>query len=392
MRSLRYASAALGLICCLALASLPAIASAAVSYAKDPWNINIDTPVLPSVILSIGMLKDKKPHPDERGDPHGLIGIKITPNVSNAHIVVTAQVDGLSKPSQYDGTLGKAGKTYTVRPTMRWNTEQLLHLYQPLPETVTISVTLNGVNLGSKTKSVEIHSVNDVPFEVKTSNGKWVDSSVLYAAYVNENSPVVEKILQQALYYRAVKSFDGYQRNQANVEMQVFAVWNVLQRRHIHYSSVATPSVHSDQAYTQTVRFIGQAWGSQQANCVDGSVLFASVLYKIGLQPLLIRTPDHMFLGYYVKPRTSTAPGKLEFLETTLVGQGPLPSKLTWRFGHFIYPPKSSKSYREFVQAVKYGDKEFYSEVLPALKAHKPGYDIIDVAKARQIGINAISN
>ena len=42
-----------------------------------------------------------------------------------------------------------------------------------------------------------------------------------------------------------------------------------------------------------------QALESSQINCVDGSVLFASLLRSINIEPILVRTPGHMFVGYY---------------------------------------------------------------------------------------------
>jgi hypothetical protein len=42
------------------------------------------------------------------------------------------------------------------------------------------------------------------------------------------------------------------------------------------------------------------------------------------------------------------------------------------------------------VQAVQYATNAFNLEVLPALQQHKSRYRLIDVAKARQAGVNAI--
>jgi hypothetical protein len=49
---------------------------------------------------------------------------------------------------------------------------------------------------------------------------------------------------------------------------------------------------------------------------VDGSVLFASVLRQIGIEPILVLVPGHMFMGFYLDPECT----KPEFLETTMMG------------------------------------------------------------------------
>lgn len=366
----------------------PAFASQDISYTEDPWKLDLKTPLFPSFILSTSMVKFTGQH--VIGDPNSVVRIKITPNVANAQIKVVASVDGLARKSEYDGTLGPAGKTYTVDPTIRWKTERLLNMNEPEPDTVNVAVTLNGVSLGSKTKTVEVHAVNDVPFVYINKNGKAEDTSKLYAAFVNENSPVVEEILHEALRYGAVQHFVGYQRGPKEVEKQVFAVWNVLQRHHVTYSSIATPSVSSNRVYSQTVRFISQSWRSQQANCVDGSVLFASVLYKIGLDPVLVQIPGHMFVGYYMNPKYEGSYRDIQFLETTMVGNGQLPRPNSPPFSR-SNPLDRSASLREFLYAVKFANHEYDTKALPGIRQHAFRYDIIDIKQARQMGITPIS-
>jgi len=374
----------------LLLNTAPVAAKQGAGKASEPnWAVHVEKPIFPSVLLSTAFLKMKNRH--VLGDPHGVVLVGIEPGVAHAHVHVSVQVDGLSAASEYDGDLESATKKYVIAPTIRWNTDKLLSVHQPMPTTISVSVKENGKALGTKTKRVEVRAVNDVPFAVRESNGKTKDLSPLFAAFVNENSPVVDKILKKALYYRAVNSFAGYQQGEQNVEMQVFAIWNVLQREHVKYSSITRPSGASKRIYSQSVRFIGDSYRMKQANCVDGSVLFASVLYKIGLYPVLVVIPGHMFVGYYLDKKDYGHFQNMQFLETTLIGAGKQPSKYNWRFGHFLHTPRSTYSYRQFSQAVAYANKEYNKEALPGLRAGKPGYALIDIKAARDKGISPIS-
>jgi hypothetical protein len=159
----------------------------------------------------------------------------------------------------------------------------------------------------------------------------YQDLSALFAGYVNESDPFVEKVLQEALQAKVVNSFDGYQRGVDDVRQQVFALWYVLQQHGLHYSSITTPSAASPggRVASQAVRFIAQSVQSQQANCADGSVLFASLLYKIGIKPILVVIPGHMFVGYYLDKELQ----RPQFLETTMLGAGPHPksAKESWQ-------------------------------------------------------------
>ncbi|MBN1139471.1 MAG: hypothetical protein JXM73_23045 [Anaerolineae bacterium] len=56
----------------------------------------------------------------------------------------------------------------------------------------------------------------------------------------------------------------------------------------------------------------------RQANCIDGTVLFASLLELANIDPLLIIVPGHAFVGWRVWKNVK----RYEFLETTLIGDG----------------------------------------------------------------------
>ena len=113
--------------------------------------------------------------------------------------------------------------------------------------------------------------------------------------------------------------FLGYQGNahqSENVDKQVYALWNVLQKRNFKYSSTTNTSLSSNVVYTQRVRTLDDALESSQINCVDGSVLLASLMKAININPILVRIPGHMFVGYY----TDKSHKNMNFLETTMIG------------------------------------------------------------------------
>jgi hypothetical protein len=115
-------------------------------------------------------------------------------------------------------------------------------------------------------------------------------------------------------------------------------------------------------------------------------VLFASLLYKISIEPVLVHKPGHMFVGYYLDEGHK----QIEFLETTLLGAASQPGAMNVSFSPVLHPAHGSESWNQFIRAVEVADKTFNEEVQPALQQHRPGYAVVDIAKARQAGINAI--
>jgi hypothetical protein len=93
-----------------------------------------------------------------------------------------------------------------------------------------------------------------------------------------------------------------------------------------------------------------------------------------------------MFVGYYLDQGHK----QIEFLETTLLGVGHQPGTMNIAFSPVLHPVQGSESWNQFISAVEVADKTFSEEVQPALEQHRPGYAVVDVAKARQAGINAI--
>ena len=146
-----------------------------------------------------------------------------------------------------------------------------------------------------------MRSISECLLGYYTQGRKFHDTGIFFAAYVNENHPMIDQILREALNTRIVNKFLGYQaRNAAAaVDKQVYALWNVLQKRNFRYSSVSNTSLSSNVVISQRVRTFEDALNSSQINCVDGSVLFASLLRAINIEPILVRIPGHMFVGYY---------------------------------------------------------------------------------------------
>ena len=85
---------------------------------------------------------------------------------------------------------------------------------------------------------------------------------------------MIDKLLREALDTRIVNRFLGYQGGAEVVDRQVYALWNVLQKRKFRYSSVSNTSLSSNVVFSQRVRTFDDALESSQINCVDGSVLF----------------------------------------------------------------------------------------------------------------------
>ncbi len=138
----------------------------------------------------------------------------------------------------------------------------------------------------------------------------------MFAAYVNEQHPFVDKLLREALDQGVVDSFTGYQSGEpGEVYRQVYALWNALSERDVRYSNITTSAATANSVSSQHVRLIDESINNGQANCVDGSVLLASLLRKIDIEPCLVYVPGHCYLAFYLDSEMTQLVG----LETTLI-------------------------------------------------------------------------
>jgi len=388
---IRFApSILLGLVA--ALSSVPISATPQSSPPTIKWwpiveNTSVETDqVFPAEILSLATRHVQTLPPRYLGDPNSVFGVAIVSSVPDVRVRVSVKVDRLAVESNFETTISEANQQFEVWPTIRFDTRSLARIRESFPTTALFSVFVNGVSFGEQSRTIQVRSINDVPFAHILRDGRVQDLSFLFAAFVDESHPLIDRILQQALGVNVVQRFVGYQGSPQNVIREVFAVWNVLQRQDVKYSNITTPSGQSQTVLSQHVRFLDEAMQFSQANCVDGSVLFASVLYKLGIYPVLVKLPGHMFLGFY----TDAQRQQISFLETTLIGEPGLNSfQRSWTFktndGYL-----SSESYRQFVNALNSGSGGF-QKVAVQIRAKTPGYLLIDIQAARRAGISAIA-
>lgn len=276
--------------------------------------------VFPSAILSVATTDAQVIVPTDTfclGNPKSVLAIRLKSGAAYSRVRIEVAETPFFSRSVSEFVLHKPRTEYTVYPDIIWNYEALKNNAQAEPISVAVTVELNGEALGQRVRTFSVRSINECLLGYVTGGKDFHDTSIFFAAYVNEENPMIDRLLREALNTRIVNRFLGYQsKAEGAVDKQVYALWNVLQKRNFRYSSVSNTSLSSNVVFSQRVRTFDDALESSQINCVDGSVLFASLLRAINIEPILVRTPGHMFVGYY----TDNSHHGKNFLETTMIG------------------------------------------------------------------------
>jgi hypothetical protein len=394
--------AAFALICCQQL-----LRADEVEWTPEA---NMDHQLFPSLIIATATVRPVEPEDEEaeKPDPYllgerfGLVGVSVKSPAENAKVKVTVKENELMAASSWSGDLAEAGKDYFIAPKVNYKFERLRQATQQVPMNVTFELEVDGESAGEKYETLQVRSINDCPFAVANSEETLDDENFIagnaalgwmFAAYVNENHPLLDKILQEALETKIVSAFKVTTHEHEETLRQVFALWSALQKRGLQYSSTTMTPGGSETVQSQFVRFIDQSLGNTQANCVDGSVLFASLLRKISIEPFLVTVPGHMYVGFYL------GAGKSQFigLETTVLGLADVadekkpgdPAALTALRDKLDAATKSRRDWKTFAKAIQVGTEDL-SKNKEKFAGEDTTYQWIDLAEARSEGIMPI--
>jgi hypothetical protein len=320
--------------------------------------------------------KGKKLKADEwavYGDENGLLAAEVENVPEGAQIAVEMSGEGFLKPSRWQGKVKKGHHSVRVFPKAVWDYTALHTVKQQRPAIVTVKVFY-------------------VLFDEEGED--FDDLSFMFAAYVNENHPWIDGVLKEALdaakQAGVLKSFDGYQSGDSEVVIaQVFAIWNALQRRGIKYSSVTT-TTPSRYNVCQSVRFMDESIGNAQANCVDGSVLMAAILRKIGIDVHLVMVPGHCFLAFSDGEGDDAA---IIGLETTMLGQNDLkPVKDLPKLPTNLKKKEFAASLKTFGRALQAGIEQMEEHAEALDSGEDPDIQMISIEDARELGIMPLAS
>lgn len=340
-----------------------------------------DSQLFPSYLISTASLKrDTEASNDLLGDPYGSLGVEVTTKRSNQPIRVSILCDGFSEVSEFVGILPNAGTTYRIFPKMRFQFDKLIHCKQAVPTSVTYRVRVGNYAEETQSTTITMRAINDCPFGLVIDDA-MAPMNVSFAAYVNEQHPFLDKLLQEALKVQMVRNFSGYQSGNPNdVLKQVYAIWDLLVAREIRYSNITATSSLSRSVRSQHVRLLEDSINNTQANCVDGTVLFASILRKIGIDACLVITSNHCYLAFWADAEHEVLYG----LETTLLGEDLSEQKAPKAFDKILSRDiRWEYSWTSFSHGLALGTQNLHKE----LEKEEREIALVDVNVARLNGI-----
>jgi very-short-patch-repair endonuclease len=153
---------------------------------------------------------------------------------------------------------------------------------------------------------VDGQSVNEAVFPIELlARNQWSGLSEFpesIAAFVQPNDPAADRLLGQSLAimreHHADAAFSGYGKGKKDVWRQLAAIWHTLYKQELGY--ILPPAGFEQQG--QKVRNPSQVLDAKLGTCLDTSLLVAACLEQCQLNPLLIFTQGHAFVGCWLSP------------------------------------------------------------------------------------------
>ena len=142
------------------------------------------------------------------------------------------------------------------------------------------------------------------------------DLTRYYGAWVTPHIEPIQALLRRAAELVPERQIWGYQGTPDVVPRQVEALYNALKEAGITYVNSIIDFGAGPGLLTQRTRLPRESLRHRNANCIDGTVLFASLLESASLHAGIVLVPGHAFVAWEKWPGSD----EWDYLETTMIG------------------------------------------------------------------------
>ncbi len=332
------------------------LTTAASTVVAVEWRVEV-TPageLFPALELS------QVPARDEVDAGNGLLRVHLAGGADAERVRVTVATDGLVAPTIID--LELAGER-VLRPRLDWDIAALRRMVGARQQVLDVTVERADGGVLAKRIDVRVHPLDEALYFVRDGDAR-IDLGWAFAAWVDPHDPVIDELVALAGIDAGAAAGDGVAAARA--------IWIALERRGLRYADDGAGISQGPVIYSQRVRLLADTWSERIANCLDGSVLIASALERLGMRTMLVLVPGHAFLGF----SDAADAGNTEFLETTFLGRAG---------GQGVNFEARARA--GFDAARKAGNARYRRAAARFDGRHRPNYAVIDIPTARSYGI-----
>jgi hypothetical protein len=264
-----------------------------------------------------------------------LLTVTVTTLTNDARrLCITSYIEGLSARAiqtvEFNRNEVKKPKTIPMLPSLL--PDQARRITEIQRATLHIVVEIFGSTMNTQTRQdnwaslVESHDTHSLVMlsrnsgfnAVEDETGRRRDLTRYYGAWVTPHVEPVQALVRRAADRVPDRRIAGYQgrRNPERTAEQVRALFETLKAEGLSYVDSVIDFGAGPGQLTQRTRLPRESLRHKSANCIDGSVLMASLLEAASLHPAIVLVPGHAFLAW----ETWEGTDEWDYLETTMIG------------------------------------------------------------------------
>lgn len=244
---------------------------------------------------------------------------------ANATLRVSAGIEDYSDVAVASPCVSQGEQVQvSLLPILKPDAVATLNEIQPVTLRVTVEQSAPVErSLHDRTRRIKLHARDTALLAVEAHDGSVIDLTDYLAAWVTPRHVEIERLLRQAAEHHPDRQFVGYQgastlaQGADIVRAQARAIFTAL-KEDVDLTYINSPLNLGKQQgqITQRVRLPSESLAAGgSANCIDGTVLFASLLELASIDPFIVVVPGHAFLGWRIWRDVD----RYEFLETTMI-------------------------------------------------------------------------
>ena len=282
-------------------------------------------------------------------------------NATSVKVVVTSEITGYTDKASDTVTVDANG-TAEVRQNPRLTATAIdgLNSQHQADVHVTVSYLESGQprTVLDQTSQTLITSRRDFPWSIEGFTQQ--ENYQLVVAMVTPTDPSVEKLIVDAGHYDPQNAMtSGYESDNdadGSVYQRLDDVWQAEQTNFgLTYDST---TISFASGSSQRIRLPGEVLDQNAGNCIELTLLYASVVEALHMQAALVIIPGHAYVGV----RLDGTNDNYYFIETTMIGSA------------------------TFKDAATEGSTE-WQDAQPHIAAGDADYGWVDVPSARADGI-----
>lgn len=247
---------------------------------------------------------------------------------------VETEISGVTERGSTTLTIRKSkGESALVTPPLK-TSFTISNVRAPQSAQLVIKITAIGKG-GEKVVYDQTHPIELMPRDhlplfrfIDAEKLAITRTSGFIAAWITPNAKPVDTFLSEAKKRAPRETFSGLQS--ATIP-QVKALFDELKARGVSY--VMDPDVGSDDVKSQRTRLPTEVLASGNAQCLEGAILYATLLEAIGLEPAVVLVPGHAFVSWRPSPKDGVATPL--FLETTMTHSAEFEEAMATARGEF---------------------------------------------------------